>query len=126
MSDSTTPPVRRGLGRTQSTIERALQLVRAETQPVVVLVAANFRHCDHLRQRIARLTSVGIPERLRITTPDAVAAVTRGIASPVVVLWDHYAHEVQASRLADEEHALRSRLAEVVEAREHHARIRCD
>lgn len=123
---TTTPTPRDGRGRTQRTIERALELVRGSSDPVVIIVASNRHHCDHLRDRIARLTSVGIPERLRITTPDAVAAASRDVASPVVVLWDHHAHEVHASRLADEEYSLRAKLAEVVETRERHARIRLE
>lgn len=112
-------------GRTQRLLERALELVR-EGRAEVVIVASTRQHSDHLRARIARLTSTGIPARLMLATPDSLASFCRGHVEPVAVLWDHHAHEVHASRLADEERSLRARLAEIVEAREHHSRIEVD
>lgn len=110
-------------GRTQRTLVRALERLRADDDALVVIVALNPRHADGLRERIARLTSMGVPPRLRVATPESLPVHTFAAPGPIVVLWDHHAHEVIASRLADEEAALRARLEELVSVREHHARI---
>lgn len=113
-------------GRTKRTLVRALELLRADESAIVVVVALNLRHADGLRERIARLTSTGVPPRLRVTTPESLPVHTFAAPAAIVVLWDHHAHEVVASRLADEEAALRARLEEIVSVREHHARIQVE
>jgi sulfatase maturation enzyme AslB (radical SAM superfamily) len=113
-------------GRTHRTIVRALEHLRADEDALVVIVGANPRHTDHLRERVTRLTSTGIPARLRFATPESLPVHTFAAPGAIVVLWDHNAHEVVASRLADEEAALRARLEVVIDARAHHARIDVD
>lgn len=96
---------------------KALEVARAGNGATVLVVGANERMAQHLRERIAHLGGAR-PGDVMVVTADAALGLSGrwAWARDTPTFWDHFAHEVTTRKLADELMFLRSRIAMLEES----------